>query len=146
MDIFDLVKTGSVVKGVASSHGGNNMYSLSIVYNRNGKRVKPSKALYSSLGKPATLQFLEVVAEKKLYIAKKFDDSATSYKIIDKDDPIIYSGPLTKELIEAFDLDYSTRTSCSFPAEMQTMDDGTGKEVNVAVVDRPLNINFFNGV
>lgn len=129
----NIIKTGKAANGIAgSSAGGSNKPSISIVHNKNGKRIKFSSALLRMLGNPKSVQFITSEEGRKLYISEFFSENQEDFNFSEGDPQIIYNGRLTAELVQVFSLDYSKATSKSFDANVTTDDEDDSV---IAVVD-----------
>lgn len=94
---------------------GASKYSLSIVNNINGKRVTISKALSSDLSLNSSAYFLPVEETGQLLISSvPIGDRSSCCSLSGADKKICYNASLVKMLTDAFKLDFSDKTSCSF--------------------------------
>ena len=109
---------------------GPSKYSISIVNNINGKRVAISKALSIDLLLDGTAYFLPVEETGQLLIsASPIGDKSSSSSLSGAEKKISYNASLVKMLTEAFKLDFSDKTSCSFSDI--TIDTSTGNAVAI---------------
>lgn len=94
---------------------GVGTYSFNIVNNKNGKRISFSKALSVKLGLEGTVDMIALEDEGVILISKNLPyDTKSTYELRGDDKKIIYNSELVQNLTEIFDLDFSTKTSCSF--------------------------------
>lgn len=94
---------------------GASKYSLSIVNNINGKRITISKALSTALSLADTAYFLPVEETGQLLIsASPIGAKSSCSSLSGAEKKISYNASLVKMLTEAFKLDFSDKTSCSF--------------------------------
>lgn len=103
----------TVKKSTNFKSKGRGMFSISIVNNRNGKRLEFSEFLYEKLNKPNTVQFM-VIPKKGLLLIGKSLGEENSYKVSTTGRPVVYSAGLVYSLTEIFGLDYTNKTSTSF--------------------------------
>lgn len=111
---------------------GTSKYSVSIVNNINGKRVSISKALSADLSINSSAYFLPVEETGQLLIsASPIGDRSSCVPLSGAEKKICYNAALVQMLTNAFKLDFSDKTSCSF--SNITIDNSTGNAV--AIVD-----------
>ena len=109
---------------------GASKYSVSIVNNINGKRVTISKALSSDLLLDSSAYFLPVEETGQLLIsASPIGTMSSCSSLSGAEKKICYKASLVKMLTEAFKLDFSDKTSCSFGDI--TIDNSTGNAVAI---------------
>ena len=108
-----MLKTATAVK-TNSKKGGTEVISVSITNHVNGKRLTLSKALYSCLGQPKTLQFAVNSNENVLIIGEKLMDEEVSYRVSNKTRGIVYNASLVEFVTEEFNLDFSEVSSMTF--------------------------------
>lgn len=90
---------------------------LSIVYAPTGKRITLSRAILSYL--PSDIDSIQIAFSKEyLLIGECLDESYTSYQLrnVGKN-KVLYSSSLVKDIVDRYQLDYSTRSSMTFPIE-----------------------------
>ena len=94
---------------------GASKYSVSIVNNINGKRITISKALSADLSLNDTAYFLPIEETGQLLIsAAPIGTKSSCSSLSGAEKKISYNASLVKMLTEAFKLDFSDKTSCSF--------------------------------
>ena len=94
---------------------GASKYSVAIVNNINGKRVTISKSLSTDLSLNSSAYFLPIEETGQLLISSSPIGSKSSCgSLSGADKKICYNASLVKMLTEAFKLDFSDKTSCSF--------------------------------
>ena len=115
---------------------GASKYSVSIVNNTNGKRVSISKALSYDLSLNRSAYFLPVEETGQLLIsASPIGDKSSSSSLSGAEKKISYNASLVKMLTEAFKLDFTAKTSCSFAdIYVDTSSDSPVAVVNMASV------------
>ena len=108
--------------------------SMSIVYNKNGKRISFSKSIVSQLGIVDEIYLLPVKEANTLILAAQSIGSKSSVATLTGDGKkICYSAQLCKALVETFALNYEHATSLSFrEIKFDTMD---GKQVAIVTMD-----------
>ncbi|NYF23567.1 hypothetical protein [Sporosarcina sp. JAI121] len=102
----------------AASSGG-----MSIVNSVNGKRLTLNAIILDSLSHPDSIQI--AYTEGVIAIAKNLGDKHTDYKLSKSGKmSVIYNTALVKEIVERYELDYSERTSLTFPVLETDENDG----------------------
>ena len=100
---------------VKSVTKGHSKPSLSIVYNKNSKRVTLTAGLAETLGLESSVDFFPLVEDGVLLVSKKLDfENVSTGKINDEGKRICYSEPISAMIVNAFGLDYSKCTSKAF--------------------------------
>ena len=113
---------------------GASKYSVSLVNNINGKRISISKALSADLSLGSTAYFLPVEETSQLLIsASPIGAMSSCSSLSGAEKKISYNASLVKMLTEAFKLDFSDKTSCSFSDI--TIDNSTGHAVAIVKID-----------
>lgn len=114
-----------------SSSSRSDGCTISIVNtSENGKRIKLSKMFMKILGAPETLQFKVSNDGTRIVMAEKIPGVKGHYKVSKSN---VYCGPLVDELTKQFNLDFSNRTSISFP-EDQILDLTSGKAIIFKII------------
>ena len=120
--------------------GGNSRPSLSIVHNKNGKRVKLSKMLFEELGSPKEISFK--TKGNTLYLASEFPNAKKFKFSPDPESHILYRDGIATVLKEAFKLNFSGITSMSFiEIQFDSYQNKNGVEIPVAIVDMSKTVN-----
>lgn len=101
------------ILNVQSPKGRSSM-GISIVNSDNGKRLTMTKGLYDELGEPQNIGIL-IIQKRGLILLGENISNENSYAVSTTKKPIIYSANLAIGLSQTFNLDYSNRTSISFP-------------------------------
>ena len=119
LNVKDLLAKAQTVenapKAVKSEHKGVSKPSLSVVFNKNGKRVTFTAGLAEALDLEESVDFFPLVEDGILLVSKKLDiDNASNGKINAEGKRICYSEPLSRMIVTAFGLDYSSCTSKAF--------------------------------
>lgn len=97
----------NAIKSVANSGG------FSIVKAKTGNRITISKQGYEHLGKPSTMKF--AFNDTSLIIGEKLPNNDNDFNVKDSNGKaMVYSTPLVKEIVEAFELNFDNRTSMTF--------------------------------
>lgn len=100
---------------------------LSIVNSSNGKRVTLNAAILSKLEHHDSVQF--AYTDDYIAIANYLGESNTDYSLSKNGKGgVIYNTALVNEIVNRFDLDYSNRTSITFPV-MDVQESENGKVV-----------------
>lgn len=87
---------------------------ISIVDSSNGKRVRFNASMLSNFSSQTTIQV--AYSENLLAIASNLGNSHTNYKLSKSGkNGVIYNAALVKEIVEKFELDFTNRTSRTFP-------------------------------
>ncbi|WP_117161418.1 hypothetical protein [Paraliobacillus sp. X-1268] len=96
---------------------------LNVVYSKNGKRLSLNAAILTQLSNQSTVQI--AYSENHIAIANYIGDKNTNYTLKQQGkNGAIYNAALVKEIIERYQLDFSNRTSLTFPVfEVQDKDD-----------------------
>lgn len=109
-------------------------FSFGVVNNINGKRLTLSKALAAALGLEDAMEILPHHDENFLFVGKKLHATKVFYgKLSGAEKKICYSSELVTRVTEAFNLDFSDKTSMSVNTIEFTEIDGNP----VAVVHFP---------
>ena len=117
-------KLGNVFSNVNVSSG---KYSVGIVNNINGKRVSISSNLANELGIDNEVSFMADLETKELLIAADFPfEGALSTVAKGETKKIIYNASLVAGITEAFNLNFTGKTSMSFNNITVIKDDETG--------------------
>ncbi|NRD77318.1 hypothetical protein HPT25_07375 [Bacillus sp. BRMEA1] len=97
---------------------------LSIVYSNNGKRLTLSSAILNELSHQDSVQI--AYTDDYIAIANYLGEAHTNYSLSkNKNSGVIYNTALVNEIVHRFDLDYSDRTSITFPViSVQESDSG----------------------
>lgn len=100
-------------QNLKSSHN----VGLSIVYAPTGKRITLSRAILSHL--PSDIASIQIAFSKEyLLIGECLDENYTNYQLRNLGkNKVIYSSSLIKDIVDRYQLDYSTRSSMTFPIE-----------------------------
>lgn len=126
-----ITKANNNTSSIVVSSGASK-YSFSVVNNINGKRVTISKALSTDLSLESLAYFLPVEETGQLLIsAAPIGDKSYKVNLKGLEKKISYNASLVKLLTEAFNLDFSNRTSWSF--SIITIDKSSDNAV--AIVD-----------
>jgi len=124
----------TISTGKSGSRGG---YSVSIVNNRNGKRIKISSALVKDLGITEEVFFMPIKEEDVIVISAKKISPKMSRCVVPKTEPTedntsaggtltFYHAYTIKLITKVFGLDYSECTSKTFrEIEIDEYDAGT---------------------
>lgn len=98
--------------------------ALSIVNNKNGKRVKISTSILKELNSPIAVRFLVSDEKQEVYILAA-QANEVAHNLAGKPTPnMVYSAPLVERLTSLFELDYSSRSSHSVGTWMVTEEEG----------------------
>ena len=131
--LSELVKKANNNSSAVVISTGASKYSVSIVNNINGKRLMISKALSAVLSLDLTAYFLPVEETGQLMIsATPIGNKYSCGSLSGADKKICYNASLVKMLTEAFKLDFSDKTSCSFGDI--TIDNSTGNAVAIVEI------------
>lgn len=119
LNVKDLLQkakqTENVPVAVKNEHKGVSKPSLSVVYNKNSKRVTLTAGLADALSLEESVDFFPLVDDGILLVAKKLDlENVSNGKINKEGKRICYSEPLSAMIVKAFELDYSNCTSKHF--------------------------------
>lgn len=108
---------------------------LSIVYSGNGKRVAINQGMSEQLGHPTSLQI--GMNDHILAIGESLGDTHTDYTLTEQGNyRIIYNSELVKDLIDYYALDFSNRTSRTFPIlDVQDVDGSVVVYIDMAPTD-----------
>lgn len=91
----------------------SNKGGFSVVKAQTGNRATIAKQGYEHLGKPSTLQF--ALSDTSIIIGANIPNNDNDFNVKDSNGKaIVYSTPLVTEIAEAFELDFSNRTSMTF--------------------------------
>ncbi|MGJ9385238.1 hypothetical protein [Salipaludibacillus sp. CF4.18] len=107
------VKTfkGSTHPDSTRANGGG---GFSLIYSNNGKRAVLNASFLDMLSHPTTVQF--AYSDDVLAIGTYLDERNTNYTLRKSGkNGAIYNAALVKELIDQYELDFSERTSLTFP-------------------------------
>ena len=124
-------------QNVPKVSGSTGKYSVSVVNSDgNGKRITLSNALKDKLQLEGSFSMIPLVEDRVLMMAKNLPfKSASTIQLNSNNGRIAYHAGAVKMIVEAFDLDYTRRTSMSFgDVEFDTYDG-----VTVAIVNIPAN-------
>ncbi len=99
---------------VSNKKGGKSTHSISLVLCENGKRLTMSKSLYEELGNPDLINLADDVEHGYLIIAESIEGADNNYSVSNKGKGIVYNAALVEYIANAFELDFSERTSMSF--------------------------------
>ena len=106
-------QTENVPVAVKNEHKGVSKPSLSVVYNKNSKRVTLTAGLAEALCLEESVDFFPLVDDG--IVAKKLNlENVSNGKINKEGKRICYSEPLSAMITKAFELDYSNCTSKHF--------------------------------
>lgn len=112
----------NLLEGFEPFNGSQNLKSshsvgLSIVYAPTGKRITLSRAILSHL--PSDVKSIQIAFSKEyLLIGECLDENYTNYQLRNLGkNKVIYSSSLIKDIVDRYQLDYSTRSSMTFPIE-----------------------------
>ena len=120
--------------------GGNSRPSLSVVHNKNGKRVRFSKKLFEELGSPESISIK--IQGNKLYVASDFDNAKKFQFSPDPELHVIYKGGLATILKEYFKLNFSEKTSYSFQdIDFDSYRNSKYKTIDVAIINMSNPVN-----
>ena len=129
----ELIKKANNNSSAVVISTGASKYSVSIVNNINGKRLTISKALSAVLSLDLTAYFLPVEETGQLLIsATPIGNKYSCVSLSGADKKICYKASLVKMLTEAFKLDFSDKTSCSFGDI--TIDNSAGNAVAIVEI------------
>ncbi|NQX63759.1 hypothetical protein [Paenibacillus qinlingensis] len=98
---------------------------VSIVFAKDGKRIEIEVEVLDHIGVEDLVQFS--LNDQGIAFGKKLPDGEESFPVKDRDAKKgkVYSAPLISELIEAFNLDFSNKTTISFQEVLYLDNDGT---------------------
>lgn len=131
LSINDLVTMANDVPTIVVRTGANKA-SFSIVYHSCGKRLVCSKEMKQTLALAEELYILPVPEQNVLLVAgASFTPKASRGPLSKTDNRICYSNLLVKLLVDAFELDYTGKSSLSFNVLRYEELDG----ITIAVVD-----------
>ena len=100
---------------VKSTAKGHSKPSLSVVYNKNSKRVTFTAGLAETLCLENSVDLFPLVDEGVLLVSKKLDfENVSTGRINDEGKRICYSEPISAMIVNAFELDYTKCTSKAF--------------------------------
>ncbi|MBQ3531491.1 MAG: hypothetical protein IJA05_06180 [Oscillospiraceae bacterium] len=119
LNVKDLLQkakqTENVPVAVKNEHKGVSKPSLSVVYNKNSKRVTLTAGLADALSLEESVDFFPLVEDGILLVAKKLNlENVSTGKINDGGKRICYSEPISAMIVKAFSLDYTKCTSKAF--------------------------------
>ncbi|SDM42742.1 hypothetical protein [Sediminibacillus halophilus] len=97
---------------------------VTVVYSDNGKRLSLNTSILEQLSDLTSVQI--AYSDKLIAIANYLGESNTNYALKKNGKSnAIYNAVLVKEIIERYNLDYSNRTSLTFPVyKVQETDKG----------------------
>lgn len=96
-----------------STRATSNKGAFSVVKAQTGNRATIAKQGYEHLGKPSTLQF--AFTDTSVIVGANLPNNDNDFNVKDSNGKaIVYSTPLVTEIAEAFELDFSNRTSMTF--------------------------------
>lgn len=98
--------------------------ALSIVNNKNGKRVKVATEILEELGRPPALRFLVCDETQEVYILAAQANEVAHTLAGKPTKNVVYSAGLVERLTSLFELDYSSRTSHSIGTWTITEEEG----------------------
>ncbi|VDG98616.1 Uncharacterised protein [Lysinibacillus sphaericus] len=99
--------------------------ALSIVNNKNGKRVKIATPILVELNSPNAVRFLVNQVEREVYIVAAQAEEVAHNLAGKSTKNMVYSAGLVERLTSLFELDYSSRTSHSIGTWTVTEEEGT---------------------
>ncbi|MGN7408118.1 hypothetical protein [Sporosarcina sp. SAFN-010] len=99
--------------------------ALSIVNNKNGKRVKVATPILVELDSPNAVRFLVNEEDREVYILAAQADEVAHNLAGKPTKNVVYSAGLVERLTSLFELDYSSRTSHSIGTWTVTEEEGT---------------------
>lgn len=99
--------------------------ALSIVNNKNGKRVKVASSILVELNSPNAVRFLVNDENQEVYIVAAQADEVAHNLSGKPTKNMVYSAGLVERLTSLFELDYSSRTSHSIGTWTVTEEEGT---------------------
>ena len=113
---FEKAKTvENAPKAVKTATKGHSKPAISVVYNKNSKRITLTAGMAEMLGLEESVDFFPLVEDGILLVAKKLElEDASTGKINNEGKRICYSEPISAMIANAFGLDYSKCTSKSF--------------------------------
>lgn len=102
----------------------SNKGGFSVIKAQTGNRVTIAKQGYEHLGKPNTLQF--AFTDTSVIIGANLPNNSNDFNVKDSNGKaIVYSTPLVTEIAEAFELDFTNRTSMTFGDIQYTNSEGS---------------------
>lgn len=104
---------------------------LTIVFSNNGKRASMNDATLGKFPHQDSVQF--AYSDDVIAIANYIGETNTDYKLNKSGkNGVIYNASLVKEIVDRYHLDFSNRTSLTFPImDIQEAEDGTIVYVNM---------------
>lgn len=107
-----------------STRATSNKGGFSVVKAQTGNRATIAKQGYEHLGKPNTLQF--AFSNTSVIIGANLPNNSNDFNVKDSNGKVIvYSTPLVTEISEAFELDFTNRTSMTFGDIQYTNSEGS---------------------
>lgn len=112
-NVAEIVKNATPCLAKNSIRATSNKSGFSVVKAQTGNRATIAKQGYEHLGNPSTLQF--AFSDTSVIIGANLPNNDNDFNVKDSNGKaIVYSTPLVTEIAEAFELDFSNRTSMTF--------------------------------
>ncbi|EKQ55895.1 MULTISPECIES: hypothetical protein [unclassified Clostridium] len=112
-NVTEIVRTATPCSAKNIIRATSNKGGFSVVKAQSGNRATIAKQGYEHLGKPNTLQF--AFSDTSVIIGANLPNNDNDFNVKDSNGKaIVYSTPLVTEIAEAFELDFSNRTSMTF--------------------------------
>ena len=112
-NVAEIVRNATPCSAKNSTRAISNKGGFSVVKAQTGNRATIAKQGYEHLGKPSKLQF--AFSDTSVIIGANLPNNSNDFNVKDSNGKaIVYSTPLVTEIAEAFELDFSNRTSMTF--------------------------------
>lgn len=112
-NVAEIVRNATPCSAKNSIRATSNKGGFSVIKAQTGNRATIAKQGYEHLGKSSTLQF--AFTDTSVIIGANLPRNDNDFNVKDSNGKaIVYSTPLVTEISEAFELDFSNRTSMTF--------------------------------
>ncbi|MDU1006882.1 MAG: amidophosphoribosyltransferase [Clostridium butyricum] len=112
-NVTEMVRNATPCSAKNITRATSNKGGFSVVKAQSGNRATIAKQGYEYLGKPSTLQF--AFTDTSVIIGANLPNNNNDFNVKDSNGKaIVYSTSLVTEIAEAFELDFTNRTSMTF--------------------------------
>ncbi|EHI96909.1 hypothetical protein CDLVIII_0171 [Clostridium sp. DL-VIII] len=112
-NVTEIVRNATPCSAKNIIRATSNKGGFSVIKAQTGNRATIAKQGYEHLGKSSTLQF--AFTDTSVIIGANLPNNENDFNVKDSNGKaIVYSTPLVTEIAEAFELDFSNRTSMTF--------------------------------
>jgi tetrahydromethanopterin S-methyltransferase subunit G len=136
-DIDEMLENAEVAEAKQGNRVGKNVgfrydVGIDLIHHRCGHRIKfTDKAFKLMGGKLKQIQVKLDVVNGKMYLAEEFSNEQNTFYITEKAKNLFYCGPLTKEIVEKFNLNYENISTRCYPVDVVQ----SSKGYPIAIVD-----------